>query len=180
MDAKIYLQSYGWQEGEALKHGGLKKPILVKHKKDTKGLGHDTNDADMWWERLFDGQLKNLEVSSGSGGVSFEQNQEKVRVEVARASSPLYRMFIKGAGLAGTVGTTRYTEVEDKVDYKGALRDTEKRVLAKSAKVKKKKDGRLKRERKERKEERRKRREKKEKRAEAKHDKAKRDKAKRD
>lgn len=39
MDSKGYLKSYGWQEGEALQKGGLKKPILVKHKKDKKGLG---------------------------------------------------------------------------------------------------------------------------------------------
>ena len=61
-----------------IKEGGL-KPILVKHKKDTKGLGHDTNDSDMWWEKLFDGQLKNLEVNNNNknGGVSFETNEEK-------------------------------------------------------------------------------------------------------
>ena len=37
MDSKGYLQSYGWIEGEALRDGGLKRPILVKHKKDKKG-----------------------------------------------------------------------------------------------------------------------------------------------
>lgn len=113
MDAKIYLQSYGWKEGEALKQGGLRKPILVKHKKDTKGLGHDTNDAEAWWERLFDGQLKNLEVKNGSAGaVSFEQNSETVVKDVRKANSPLYRMFVKGQGLAGTVGKTKHTQVK--------------------------------------------------------------------
>lgn len=118
MDAKIYLQSYGWKEGEALKQGGLRKPILVKHKKDTKGLGHDTNDAEAWWERLFDGQLKNLEVKNGSAGaVSFEQNSETVVKDVRKATSPLYRMFVKGQGLAGTVGKTKHTQVKStKVD----------------------------------------------------------------
>ncbi|CUM45480.1 uncharacterized protein AC631_05260 [Debaryomyces fabryi] len=118
MDAKIYLQSYGWKEGEALKQGGLKKPILVKHKKDTKGLGHDSNDAEAWWERLFDGQLKNLEVKNGSAGsVSFEQNSESVVKDVRKANSPLYRMFVKGTGLAGTVGKTKHTQVKStKID----------------------------------------------------------------
>lgn len=118
MDAKIYLQSYGWKEGEALKQGGLKKPILVKHKKDTKGLGHDSNDAEAWWERLFDGQLKNLEVKNGSSGaVSFEQNSESVVKDVRKANSPLYRMFVKGTGLAGTVGKTKHTQIKStKID----------------------------------------------------------------
>ena len=100
MNASIYLQSFGWKEGEALKKGGLKKPILVKHKKDTKGLGHDTNDSDMWWEKLFDGQLKNLEVNNNNknGGVSFETNEEKVVDAFQKSISPLYKMFVKGEG----------------------------------------------------------------------------------
>ncbi|KAM9914885.1 hypothetical protein OXX69_000200 [Metschnikowia pulcherrima] len=106
MDASSYLQSFGWQEGQALQKGGLKKPILVKHKKDNKGLGSEVNDADMWWERLFDGQLKSLEVTSGSNGVSVKQNEKEVADHMRKANSPLYRMFVRGEGLAGTVGKT--------------------------------------------------------------------------
>lgn len=118
MDARVYLQSYGWKEGEALKNGGIRKPILVKHKKDTKGLGHDSNDADLWWERLFDGQLKNLDVTKKDGeGVQFKQNQDAVADSIRRASSPLYRMFVRGQGLAGTVGRTDATKVKSmKID----------------------------------------------------------------
>ncbi|KAM9897528.1 hypothetical protein OXX79_006829, partial [Metschnikowia pulcherrima] len=106
MNASSYLQSFGWQEGQALQKGGLKKPILVKHKKDNKGLGSEVNDADMWWERLFDGQLKSLEVTSGSNGVSVKQNEKEVADHMRKANSPLYRMFVRGEGLAGTVGKT--------------------------------------------------------------------------
>ncbi|KAM9908386.1 hypothetical protein OXX79_000396 [Metschnikowia pulcherrima] len=106
MNASSYLQSFGWQEGQALQKGGLKKPILVKHKKDNKGLGSEVNDADMWWERLFDGQLKSLEVTSGSNGVSVKQNEREVADHMRKANSPLYRMFVRGEGLAGTVGKT--------------------------------------------------------------------------
>lgn len=84
MDAKGYLQSYGWKEGEALKHGGLKKPILVKHKQDTKGLGHGGNDADMWWEKLFDGQLKSLEVSSGKRGSHSNKIKKMFNMKLIR------------------------------------------------------------------------------------------------
>ncbi|CUM66911.1 uncharacterized protein PRCAT00004596001 [Priceomyces carsonii] len=105
MDAKTYLESYGWKEGEALKKGGLRRPILVLCKKDTKGLGHNSNDSDAWWERLFDGQLKNLNVQSGiSGEVKFETNSAAVSNDM-KALSPLYRMFVKGEGLVGTIGT---------------------------------------------------------------------------
>lgn len=129
MNASIYLQSFGWKEGEALKKGGLKKPILVKHKKDTKGLGHDTNDSDMWWEKLFDGQLKNLEVNNNNknGEVSFQTNEEKVVNAFQKSISPLYKMFVKGEGLAGTVGKTDHTkESHREISSSKALEEMEK------------------------------------------------------
>ncbi|SJM88425.1 uncharacterized protein ZBIST_4614 [Zygosaccharomyces bailii] len=106
MDSKKYLKSYGWREGEALKDGGLRKPILVKHKRDKKGLGgaagHD--DGEAWWERLFDGHLKSLDVNANSdgSGITFKQ-KEAVASGVSRAESPLYKWFIKGEGLSGTI-----------------------------------------------------------------------------
>lgn len=106
MNANLYLQSFGWKEGEALLNGGLKKPILVKHKKDTKGLGHGGNDADMWWEKLFDSQLTNLAVDNSNGLVSFIQNKQNVLQDARRSQSSLYKLFVKGAGLEGTVGKT--------------------------------------------------------------------------
>lgn len=106
MDSKEYLISYGWKEGEAFKEGGLKRPILVKHKRDKKGLGNAPggNDGEAWWERLFDGHLKNLDVStdSSNGSIKFTQN-EAVASAVSRSSSPLYRWFVKGEGLKGTI-----------------------------------------------------------------------------
>ena len=56
--------------------------------------------------KLFDGQLKNLEVNNNNknGGVSFETNEEKVVDAFQKSISPLYKMFVKGEGLAGTVG----------------------------------------------------------------------------
>ncbi|CAB4252633.1 similar to Saccharomyces cerevisiae YMR269W TMA23 Nucleolar protein implicated in ribosome biogenesis [Maudiozyma barnettii] len=106
MNSSEYLKSYGWEEGEALKEGGLKKPILVKHKRDKKGLGSAPggDDSEAWWERLFDGHLKNLEVTSGSkkGGLIFKQNKV-VATAVSKQSSPLYQWFVKGEGLKGTI-----------------------------------------------------------------------------
>lgn len=127
MNASLYLQSYGWTEGEALQKGGLRRPILVKHKKDTKGLGADGNDTDLWWERLFDGQLKNLEMTSGSDGILFKQNSSNVDTFMRKATSPLYKMFVKGTGLAGTVGKKEGVLVKSvEVDATEALKTAEK------------------------------------------------------
>lgn len=108
MDALLYLRSYGWNQGEALRPGGLRKPILVKHKKDSKGIGADSNDTAVWWEKLFDGHLKTLEVTSSAEGVTFSSNEEAALHSVTKADSPLYRMFVKGKGLAGSVGKTDF------------------------------------------------------------------------
>lgn len=106
MNSSEYLKSYGWEEGEALKEGGLKKPILVKHKRDKKGLGSapGNDDSEAWWERLFDGHLKNLEVSTSTkkSGIVFKQNKV-VATAVSKQSSPLYQWFVKGEGLKGTI-----------------------------------------------------------------------------
>lgn len=146
MDSKGYLKSYGWQEGEALRNGGLKKPILVKHKKDKKGLGcapgHD--DSEAWWERLFDGQLRNLDIKSGSDGISFKQN-EVVASSISKSDSPLYRSFVRGEVLKGTIKTDlpsnngstivklAVSEVTSKKDKKS--KDEKKKKKKKSHKV---------------------------------------------
>ncbi|GME79458.1 unnamed protein product [Ambrosiozyma monospora] len=126
MDSKGYLKHYGWQEGQALKKGGLKKPILVKHKYDNKGIGHGSNEAEAWWERVFDGQLKSLSVTPGdsrsgsgtstpkSGGISFNQGVV-VASGVSKSVSPLYRMFVRGEGLAGTIGTNDGIILKNKI-----------------------------------------------------------------
>ena len=110
MDAKAYLELFGWKNGEALQKGGIKKPILVKHKKDTKGLGGDKKDADTWWELLFDGTLKNLDVTNTQSGISINTNKEKVADDMRKKTLPLYRMFVKGEGLKGTVGVVHLTK----------------------------------------------------------------------
>jgi nucleolar protein TMA23 len=113
LDSSGYLKSYNWKEGEALQKGGIRKPILVKHKKDKKGIGHQVNgSADAWWERLFDGQLKGLDVTHGDGdsGVTFKQEKVVVASAVPVHESPLYRMFVRGETLKGTTGKVVLTK----------------------------------------------------------------------
>lgn len=119
IDSKEYLKSYGWKEGKALKNGGLKKPILVKHKRDRRGLGTTpgNDDSEAWWERLFDGQLKSLDVSAGNkagDGIVFKQNKI-VASSVSKQNSPLYQWFVKGEGLKGTIDNKYSQEVGTKV-----------------------------------------------------------------
>lgn len=140
MDSKEYLISYGWKEGEALKTGGLKKPILVKHKKDKKGLGcaPGQDDSEAWWERLFDGHLKNLNVSNDSvnGGIQFEQ-KKVVASAASKSSSPLYRWFVRGEGLKGTIGKTVVSEQRQVVSADAGERSRKRKRRGSDASVEK-------------------------------------------
>lgn len=126
MDSKGYLESFGWRNGEALKKGGIKKPILVKHKKDKKGIGHQPNgSADAWWERLFDGQLKGLDVNQDStNGISFKQEKEVIATGIRQQDSPLYKMFVRGETLQGTTGKVILTKSTIKEDGTNSIVDT--------------------------------------------------------
>lgn len=163
MDSKEYLVSYGWKEGEALRKGGLKKPILVKHKKDKKGLGcaPGQDDSEAWWERLFDGQLKNLDVNcnSSDGKIKFKQNKV-VATSVSKSASPLYKWFVRGEGLKGTIGKTPNDEINQVVVSKKRKRDDggekESRKARKAKKARKARKELKKRDKKDKKERKRK------------------------
>ena len=107
MDAQAYLLRHGWTgPGNPLNpnrrpgaHGGLglTKPILAARKQNTHGLGRKkTGDpANQWWLRGFDDALKsvgNAEDASGLGS----------RAPTA-LESELYRFFVRGEGLKGTL-----------------------------------------------------------------------------
>lgn len=135
MNAQSYLEGYGWIVGQPLKRGGLKKPILVKHKKDSKGLGHTKQVHDSWWERVFDGQLKSLQVNTG-GSKSLEFNVEQAEMSgIAREISPLYRRFVYGGTLKGTIKSGRVEKATTKVKA-----PKEKKSKVKAPKEKKSKD----------------------------------------
>lgn len=103
MNTEKYLQSLGWRKGEGLRPGSLRKPILLKHRKDNRGLGYNPQASDGWWERVFDGHLKTLDVNTSSSGVEISVDEEKRR----RAVSPLYAMFRPGGVLAGTIPSSK-------------------------------------------------------------------------
>ncbi|KAK9451478.1 uncharacterized protein V1518DRAFT_408662 [Limtongia smithiae] len=108
MNSTDYLTSYGWTPGTGLRKDGLRKPILVKHKKNTRGLGSDRNaqDNETWWERVFDGRLAELDVHNAASIAvkELEGKREAAQACSARFDSPLYRMFVRGEGLQGSIG----------------------------------------------------------------------------
>ena len=110
MDSQKYLESYGWVKGEPLQKGGLRKPILVTHKFDVKGVGHQAKDTIAWWETVFDGQLRSLDVNKTGGFASDEKKKEDLENEERKKNSPLYQMFVKGEVLRGTVDAMKDNE----------------------------------------------------------------------
>ncbi|KAK7202750.1 hypothetical protein BZA70DRAFT_92382 [Myxozyma melibiosi] len=97
MNSTRYLTSYGWTPGTGFKKDSLAKPILMHHKKDTKGLGNKSLEHESWWERVFDGRLQGLDVYE-------KKKEEEERFEIRGVvQSPLYKMFVKGSGLAGSI-----------------------------------------------------------------------------
>ncbi|KAK9472208.1 uncharacterized protein V1510DRAFT_430682 [Dipodascopsis tothii] len=109
MNSSGYLAGYGWKPGTALRKGGLTKPLLVKHKRDTKGLGHTEHDHETWWERVFDGRLASLDVYDTAApkttDTRYEDKYAAFAATVRAASNPLYSRFVKGEGLAGSFAT---------------------------------------------------------------------------
>ncbi|RJE18690.1 hypothetical protein PHISCL_08974 [Aspergillus sclerotialis] len=130
MDAQAYLLRLGWSgPGNPLNpnkrpgpHGGLglTKPILAARKHNTHGLGRTTtaDPKNMWWLRGFEDVLKGV----GDDGAGEERRGDGV----ARTglTGELYRFFVRGQGLKGTIGES---EAADKKEVKKRLRKEEKR-----------------------------------------------------
>lgn len=163
ISSREYLVSYGWKEGEALQEGGLKKPILVKHKWDRKGLGKSfgNDDGEVWWEKLFDGKLKDLDVNH-KGEFKVKSDKE-AEATAAREQSPLYKMFVKGEGLKGTIKArntttekeenkiTIFEETKSKKRKRDDVKeDTKSKKKAKKEKKMKKEEKKMKKEEKKR------------------------------
>lgn len=106
MDAQAYLMRHGWSgPGNPLNpnqrpgpHGGLglTKPILVARKQNNHGVGKKTtkDPTNQWWLRGFEDALKGVGDESPAA-VSAKTNNA--------LTSELYRFFVRGEGLAGTL-----------------------------------------------------------------------------
>ncbi|KAI4196830.1 MAG: hypothetical protein LQ350_006296 [Teloschistes chrysophthalmus] len=124
MDTSAYLTRQGWLgDGNALHPSGhgIKKPLLVARKTNTLGLGKKAHDAyaDQWWSRAFEETLGSLNDSFAAEKTTRGSGAKSSLVGVpsrARWVDPggLYGGFVRGAGLDGTIGIIRDTEVSEK------------------------------------------------------------------
>lgn len=129
MDAQAYLMRHGWGgPGNPLNpnqrpgsHGGLglTKPILVARKQNNHGVGKKTtkDHTNQWWLRGFEDALK------GVGDDSYEATSAKTSNAL---TSELYRFFVRGQGLAGTIHDKKTSDV------KGAELDKKEKSKSKS------------------------------------------------
>jgi nucleolar protein TMA23 len=106
MDTTAYLKRQGWKgDGHSLDHSGrgIRKPLLVSKKIDVLGVGLNKHAAvsDQWWMRAFDEGLKSL----GSGKDTALANVQKHGIHLGS----LYSRFVKGEGVAGTIGQNPQT-----------------------------------------------------------------------
>ena len=115
MDAQAYLIKHGWSgPGNPLNPNkrpgahsglGLTRPLLVSRKANNHGVGKKTtkDPTNQWWLRGFEDALK------GVGNDSFEANSAR---ENNALTSELYRHFVRGDGLAGTLEGNDKKKVE--------------------------------------------------------------------
>lgn len=116
MDAQAYLIKHGWSgPGNPLNpnqrpglHGGLglTRPILVARKSNNHGVGKKTTKdaSNQWWLRGFEDALKS---------VGEDSHEAKSAREGNALTSELYRHFVRGSGLAGTLDPKKADKTED-------------------------------------------------------------------
>ncbi|PLB35297.1 uncharacterized protein BDW47DRAFT_128229 [Aspergillus candidus] len=109
MNAEAYLRNHGWSgPGTPLNPNrrpggpngglGLTKPILVARRTGNQGVGKKTtkDHTNQWWLRGFEDALK---------GVGGPANLTGSSVRPGNAlTSELYRFFVRGETVAGTLG----------------------------------------------------------------------------
>ena len=148
MNAQDYLLRQGWAgPGTPLNptrqraggpHGGLglTKPILVARRKGNEGVGKKTtkDPTNQWWLRGFEDALKGVsgEGDGPNGGGQTGRTPNAL-------TSELYRFFVRGEGLAGTVGVQNQDKEKEKEKVKGKRKRNDEDG-DKSEKKKKRKD----------------------------------------
>lgn len=112
MDPQAYLLRHGWSgPGTPLNpnrrpgtHGGLglTKPLLVARRQGNEGVGKKTtkDPTNQWWLRGFEDALKGVggekPATAGAGAVRANA-----------LTSELYRFFVRGEVVPGTIGGSR-------------------------------------------------------------------------
>nr|CAG8579060.1 7092_t:CDS:2 [Entrophospora candida]CAG8604129.1 260_t:CDS:2 [Entrophospora candida] len=68
--AETQLKKYGWTRGQGLgkNSNGIKNPIIISNKKNTRGLGLTEDWSFEWWTQVYNKSLDNIEVSKSLDG----------------------------------------------------------------------------------------------------------------
>lgn len=165
MDAYAYLIRHGWSgSGNPLNPDrastargglGLTKPLLVARRSGNSGVGNKTtkDPTNQWWLRGFEDALKGLGGGDAPGG------DGDTGVGKGNAlTSELYRHFVRGETIPGTLGGEKKGKESGKKRKRGDDGDGEKeekrvrREEKKRRKVEKEEKRERRREKKERKE----------------------------
>ncbi|KAK6338811.1 hypothetical protein TWF696_009620 [Orbilia brochopaga] len=121
----------------------LTKRILTSTKNNTLGVGRkasNLNHADLWWEKAFDVSLKQLDVTKDTSAISRAEKEKVDNMNLfaelgggrgfggtavggtseaskrVDANASLYRYFVRGAGLEGTITTLTTSQTLDLVE----------------------------------------------------------------
>ncbi|KAK3489310.1 uncharacterized protein B0T23DRAFT_445675 [Neurospora hispaniola] len=148
------LKSQGWRgKGYSLHPTdntiGLSNPLRISRNTDGRGIGQSTHyTSDQWWLAAFDEKLKGLDTSK-DGKVVQTTTQSKLDAVTANigggkytGAGGLYASFVRGEGLAGTVGSesgrSTPTDREDVAGLKGGVKKRESSNKKKAEKEEKK------------------------------------------
>ncbi|KAH8150020.1 uncharacterized protein LAJ45_05706 [Morchella importuna] len=135
MPIKFTKDHFKWTNGRGL----TQRPILYSQKKNTYGLGKKEHSSDQWWEKAFDNQLKNLDVSGGgaSGEVTVKQTAPISTAIGMEKMAKYYIRFVKGGILEGEV-EKMVKEVEEIPEDISTASEAERKLQGKKEKRAKK------------------------------------------
>ncbi|PWW75047.1 hypothetical protein C7212DRAFT_282278 [Tuber magnatum] len=97
MPIKVTREDFLWTNGR----GHNQKPILYSQKLNNYGIGKKQHSSDLWWEKAFDNQLKNLDVASAGGEVTVTQIAKNVTPIGLERIARFYIRFVRGGVLHG-------------------------------------------------------------------------------
>ncbi|KAJ9199378.1 hypothetical protein DTO164E3_4690 [Paecilomyces variotii] len=148
MDAQAYLMRLGWDgPGNPLNpnrrpgpHGGLglTRPILVARKSNKDGVGRKTtkDHSNQWWLRGFEEALRGV----GDDGTANESGVGQQGSSLIRNGSELYKFFVRGEGLKGTIEENANRLKEEKKKKKEKKTSEDSSEEKKKSRSKRKRD----------------------------------------
>ncbi|KAI5858790.1 hypothetical protein BZA05DRAFT_432645 [Tricharina praecox] len=104
MPIKLHRDQFRWTNGR----GHDQKPVLYSQKANQHGLGKKEHNADDWWAKAFDNQLKSLDVcNSSTGEVTVKQTKMTATPIGMHIANRYYIKFVPGGVLKGDVETAQ-------------------------------------------------------------------------